>query len=61
MALVNPNGAYQLALGFLLPASDGSTVSVLGVDSWMPPVVMVIWLVVMFFLATEIFVRKTDS
>jgi Cu-processing system permease protein len=61
MSLINPGGAYPLALGYLLPTSGGSAVSVLGVESWMPPLAMLIWLVVMFFLATEIFVRKTDS
>jgi ABC-type transport system involved in multi-copper enzyme maturation permease subunit len=61
MALVNPGGSYQLALGYILPASEGTDINVLGVESWMPALAMVIWLVLLFILATEIFVRKTDS
>lgn len=61
MSLINPGGAYPLALGYLLPTAEGTTVSALGIESWMPSVAMIIWFVVMFFLATEIFVRKTDS
>jgi Cu-processing system permease protein len=57
MSMGNPSGVYQLAMGLLLPDGGGA----LGIDSWMPPVAMVIWLIVMFFLATEIFVRKADS
>lgn len=61
MALVNPNGAYQLALGYILPASEGSEINVMGVENWMPPITLMIWLILMFVLATEIFVRRTDS
>lgn len=61
IALLNPSGAYQLALGFLLPQEGGANVTMLGVSNWMPPVVMVIWLIVMFLLATKIFVKKADS
>jgi ABC-type transport system involved in multi-copper enzyme maturation permease subunit len=57
LSLINPGGAYPLALAYLLP---GQT-EVIGVSSWMPPVAMLIWFVIMFFLATEIFVRKADS
>jgi ABC-type transport system involved in multi-copper enzyme maturation permease subunit len=61
IALVNPAGAYQWGLAFLLPAQEEIATSIQGIDSWMPPVVMIIWFVLMFFLATEIFVRKADS
>jgi ABC-type transport system involved in multi-copper enzyme maturation permease subunit len=57
MSLFNPSGAYTLAMGLLLPDSTGA----LGIESWMPMVSMVIWFIVMFFLATEIFVRKADQ
>jgi Cu-processing system permease protein len=55
-SLFNPSGAYSLAIALLLPESTGA----LGIESWMPTVAMMIWLVIMFFLATEIFVRKVD-
>ncbi|UCE75153.1 MAG: ABC transporter permease subunit [Methanomassiliicoccales archaeon] len=59
IGLMNPSGSYQLALAYLLPVEG--EVSILGVPGWLPPVVMAVWLVVMFLLATEIFVRKADS
>jgi ABC-type transport system involved in multi-copper enzyme maturation permease subunit len=57
MSLFNPSGAYSTAMALLLPDSTGA----LGIESWMPPAAMIIWLVIMFFLATEIFVRKADK
>jgi Cu-processing system permease protein len=57
ISLFNPSGAYSMTMGLLLPDSTGA----LGIESWMPPVAMIIWFVVLFFLATEIFVRKADS
>jgi ABC-type transport system involved in multi-copper enzyme maturation permease subunit len=61
MSLVNPGGAYPLALAYLLPTQEGTSTSVLGISSWMPATAMIIWFIVTFFLATEIFVRKADS
>jgi ABC-type transport system involved in multi-copper enzyme maturation permease subunit len=61
LALANPSGAYQLALGFLLPTEQGVESTVLGIESWWAPAAIFLWLILLFVLSTEIFKRKTNS